>query len=146
MYWRLTRSILVYPPDKSEGCYENSLPHIVLTKQALPWLRILKEHLPPKREPADEGERDVPSWLAVLLFTQEEIDRYHLQVVDRKVGDLDTSPDFGETKEDPCRTIDVPMELFQAIAPTIDDLKLLAHIRQVDILRKATQYDAPFAQ
>lgn len=51
----------VFPPASTSGTYDQNLPHIVLTKRGLPWERYLTE-----------GNKITP-WLAVLLFSPEEI-------------------------------------------------------------------------
>lgn len=39
---------------------------------------------------------------------------------------------YGETPDDPCTVIDIPIALFNQIAPTTTDAQYLAHIREVD--------------
>lgn len=47
---------------------------------------------------------------------------------------LDPSQQF----TDSVQTLDIPIPLFRHIAPTIDDLKYMAHIRKVSLVNKAT--------
>ncbi len=51
---------------------------------------------------------------------------------------LSTYMDPGDTITDTIRVLDVPMVLFAKIAPTIEDLKIMAHVRKVSLLDKAT--------
>lgn len=51
---------------------------------------------------------------------------------------LSTYMDPGDTVTDTIRVLDVPMGLFAKIAPTIEDLKIMAHVRKVSLLDKAT--------
>lgn len=56
--------------------------------------------------------------------------------------------ELGESLDDPIQHIDLPMKLFVAIAPTVEDLKLTAHVREVSIENKpllagATQPEDP---
>lgn len=50
-----------FPPDSSSGAFDRNLPHVVLTKRALPWERYLVE-----------GNKATP-WLALLLLSPDEI-------------------------------------------------------------------------
>ncbi len=50
-----------FPPKGSAGSYDQNLPHIVLTKRALPWERFLQD-----------GNKQTP-WLALMLFAPDEI-------------------------------------------------------------------------
>jgi hypothetical protein len=40
--------------------------------------------------------------------------------------------DYGETPEDDCKVLDLPVDLFNQVAPSQDDLAWLAHIREAD--------------
>lgn len=51
---------------------------------------------------------------------------------------LTTYMDPGDTLADTIRVLDVPMGLFAKIAPTIEDLKIMAHVRKVGLVDKAT--------
>ena len=109
-------------------------------------------------------EADVPTWLAVLLFDADDVAAYpalSMTPVMGTIGDLyppslyqdstlgdnysyfyeakDTKGlDIGDKLTDPIQTVDVPLELFWKIAPTIADLELLAHVRKVSLLNKPT--------
>jgi hypothetical protein len=169
-----------YPPDLAEGEFDNTLPHVVLTSQTLPWLRY-PTLTAPEREYADgKHDRDIPSWLAVLLFDVDDEKNYpafRAQARTAAVRDLfirrtGTNPnqgysyfyragdlgsdgdraslalhlEYGQTPDDPCRIIDVPLALFWKIAPSVDDLKMTAHLRNVNIIRKATENGVPTAR
>jgi len=48
-------------------------------------------------------------------------------------GDTTLNPmGYGETPDDPCTVIDIPVELFNKVAPTKTDVQYLAHIRETD--------------
>ena len=47
-----------------------------------------------------------------------------------------TGLEIGETLDDAIQIIDIPLTLFVAIAPTVDDLKLSAHVRELSIENK----------
>jgi len=114
--------------------------------------------------PGASAEADVPTWLAVLLFDADDVAAYpalSTTPVMATIGDLyrpslykdstlddnysyfyeakDTKGlDIGDQLTDPIQIIDVPLELFWKIAPTIADLKLLAHVRKVSLVNKPT--------
>jgi hypothetical protein len=51
----------VFPPNNSNGAFDQNLPHVVLTKRNLPWERYLQE------------ENKATPWLALLLLAPDEI-------------------------------------------------------------------------
>lgn len=68
------------------------------------------------------------------------------------VADLDRSSDaaqlekhldYGQHADDACNYLDIPLGLFWNVAPSLDDLKMMAHVRNVEITRKATQNGVP---
>jgi len=151
----------VFPPDNNAGEYDNVLPHIVLSKKALPWIR------------SADGVDGSP-WLALLLFEESEMKDAKGRPLELKgpgrVGDLQKSNypvdetgksvasslpadtisypgldaskphlpvgadglDYGENWFSPCQFIDVPIELFAEIAPSLADMKLQTHARKLD--------------
>lgn len=163
-----------YPPDQSQGEFNGTLAHIVLVNRTLPWQRYPTLDEPVRSFPDSTHDRDVPTWLAVLMFDADDEAAYpgfRAQAQVGKVRDLfipqtgaagighsvfweagmagPTSSglqehlDFGESPDDNCQFIDVPMQLFWKIAPSLDDLKIMAHVRNVNLLCKATQNGVP---
>lgn len=162
-----------YPPDMAVGEFNATLPHVVLTNRSLPWQRFPTLQEPDRSFPDHQHDRDVPSWLAVLLFDagdEAAHPGFRAQARGGSVRELflprpgsdpqqgysyfwpqadlsSQSPsdtlarhlEYGETPDDACQILDVPMALFTAIAPTCDDLKMTAHLRNVNIVSKATQ-------
>jgi len=143
----------VFPPADSSGMFDQNLPHIVLTKRNLPWERYLVE-----------GNQTTP-WLALLLLSPDEIIAPATPVTTGlanpsragtcKVSEV-LNPPAGtlgpqielESQDDPdmsCRAIDISTTTFTRITPrfdasaaaTVDDLKYLAHCRQVNTTDKA---------
>jgi len=130
-----------FPPSGSEGEYATVLPHVVLNRQSLPWQRSV-------------GDAGNSTWLALLVFDESDPPPDLREVM---VGDLMREPfphakgesptpsslpadavsypgltlEYGEFPWDPCRVIDVPVALFDAIAPGIVDMPWLAHSRTV---------------
>jgi hypothetical protein len=129
----------VFPPANSQGEFANTLPHVVLTNASLPWQRT---PFATPVTPAPDGP--APSWLAVLLFDQADPPP---AVTAGTLNDLIAppagtfcpafAPQPGETATNPVSYIDVPLTLFNAIAPSADDLGWLAHVRTVDSAGKA---------
>lgn len=108
-----------YPPANAEGAFETRLPQIVLKRRTLPWERAVKE-----------DDREIP-WLALVVIAEGE-------------GTLS-----GETPIAECVTpgvvldgpndvatgvyLSVPETVVEKVFPTVEDLPLLAHVREVDI-------------
>ncbi|MCR9072744.1 MAG: hypothetical protein NXI18_13580 [Alphaproteobacteria bacterium] len=141
----------VFPPNLANGEFDGSLPCVVFNRQTLPWERYLIE-----------GNQDAP-WLAVLLFDADsKPDPKAMTAKDLvKQGETITvygnpsltgtgalpsgtfsypgiNPlDYGETPDTPCTVIDVDLALFNRIAPSVNDLEYLVHIREVDTIDTA---------
>jgi hypothetical protein len=151
-----------YPASNATGEFTTSLPHVVFTAASLPWARSPAKVPPPLPAPGQDAEADVPTWLAVLLLDDGDAAAYPGLVLDpvtRVLGDLfpaaayppstlgasysyftgasDTNGlETGEAVTDPVQTVDVPLALFADIAPTMADLNLSAHVRQVSVENK----------
>lgn len=147
--------VSLFPPPNANGEFTGVLPHAVLARPTLPWLRdCIPQH----------GFANVP-WLAVLTLQEDEIvlpERQDTPVVRMTVADLvhfntqikvEGTPhpgwlgqmpdgtvsypgmdnlDYGEAATDPVDFIDLDVKLFSRIAPTATDLPLLANVRVTD--------------
>lgn len=51
------------------------------------------------------------------------------------------SPEFGNTSADPCTYIDMPAALFNKLVPSLEDLKMMAHVRAVEMDAKPLKQD-----
>ncbi|MBZ5555972.1 MAG: hypothetical protein LAO77_01725 [Acidobacteriia bacterium] len=129
----------VYPPKGHHGSFANSLPHVVFTRRTLPWERNVVPDAP------SGAERP---WMALLLFTDSDPVP---EIKQRTVRELTSPPPADgavgpkiarlaayESWTEPCNVIDVPTATFRAIAPRLDDLKYLAHVREVETDHKET--------
>lgn len=132
----------VFPPWQSQGDFTQTLPHIVLSEPSLPWQRT------PDASDSTLAETEAPPpWLALLVFDEgdpppdpqtvklEELVSYAGRFFPPRTSEE------GETPEDPVRVIDVPLPLFNAIAPSLKDLAWLAHVRKAEVERKVTDGD-----
>lgn len=143
----------VFPPENTEGEFSHVLPHAVFCRRTLPW----------ERSPSEEDLRlnpqdDIPSWVALLLFDETDTAAFPAFDLKPKAATIasffpgaglgkgisyfndvpagHTAADLlepGECVDEPCLILDVPLELFRAVAPSLEDLKLLAHSRTVSM-------------
>jgi hypothetical protein len=155
----------VFPADNATGEFTTVLPHVVFTKSTFPWTRYPTTHEPfAPPSPGSSTDANVPTWLTVLAFDEDDVAAFpalSLEPKNATMGDLfppaafsastlganysyfedaaDTSDlDIGDQPTDGIVVIDVPLELFWKIAPTVDDLSLLAHVRKVSLINKPT--------
>ncbi len=123
----------VFPPDKGIGRYTQVLPHIVFNRSTLPWERQI--------DPASEYAG--VTWLALLMFTEDEVNTYSIQSQSMTLEQLQpgsTNPQFptfalesAQTSNDQTLVIDVPWGLLKTLIPSLNDLKLLAHVRELSV-------------
>lgn len=137
--------VAMCPPAGSQGSFDTWLPHVVLAQRSLPWQIAL----------ADPGQASVDGlpWLAVLLFTSQEIDVAGAPPAAASTGTQTVplsaylTPPAGtlgpqltaglttlaaEQPDLTCSIVDVTYEAFRAVAPESTELPFLAHVRQVD--------------
>jgi len=146
----------VFPPDKANGEFSGVLPQVVFNKLTLPWERSIVS-------PDDDVTHDIAAhtpWLAVLSFNEGEQPRVQskgraqdlvpkgqtITVEGSTVTGTGGMPahivsypgltdlDYGESPDEACSYIDVPLELFATIAPSIDGQYFQGHIRKVDTI------------
>lgn len=119
----------VFPPTNGRGSYVSRLPMVVLRRRTIPWERQL----------APGGAlRDTP-WVAVLLFEEAEVTTISPCTVDQildggdpaKRGPVIAGVDAA-SRALPCIGIECALELFRDIAPMLDELPMLSHVRQVN--------------
>jgi hypothetical protein len=119
----------VFPPPGSLGDHSNVLPHIIFNRSTLPWERKLVK---------DEDDNPLP-WLALLLFTEEELsstkgESFNLSELKGSLTNEikwpGISPEVGQQDSDCISVIDVPWSILKDIIPTGTDLKYLSHVRK----------------
>jgi hypothetical protein len=151
-----------FPSSNATGEFATALPHVVFTAPSLPWTRVPAKGLPPLPAPGADSETDVPTWLAVLVLDDDDTAAYpglQLEPDTTVLGNLFPPEAYetttlgenysyftgatstaglqtGETTDDPVQVIDIPLQLFTDIAPTLADLALSAHVRRVSVENK----------
>jgi hypothetical protein len=154
----------VFPAANASGEFTAVLPHVVFTRSTFPWIRYPTNEEPfTPPAPGQDTDADVPTWLTVLLLDEDDAAAFPglaLPPVSATLGDLyppslvptstlgsnvsyfqDASAvalDPGDQLTDTIQVLDIPLGLFWQLAPTIADLDLMAHVRQVSLTNKAT--------
>nr|WP_295874724.1 hypothetical protein [uncultured Chitinophaga sp.] len=126
-----TQVISMYPIPGSSGKYSEVLPNIVLKDAGLPWERGMDQPTTP--------------WLALMVFKETELndgDDSSDQSTTTTVAAFQQGQNGvltpGITREDDidpkssCKTISMPVAIFKAIAPMLDELPYLSHIRRIN--------------
>jgi hypothetical protein len=148
----------VFPQNLANGSFAGVLPHVVFNRRTLPWERTLVASQLTARA---QSEVPAASWLAVLLFNEDELptvtkaiakqlvpEHTEITVEGSDVKSEGTMPqhycsypgmqklNYGEMPDSACNIVDVPAEVFVKIAPTRFDLNYLSHIREVETIDK----------
>jgi hypothetical protein len=122
------QALMTFPPANSEGAYEARLPQIVLRKRTLPWDR---KAAPPGTKIKNQTVEERTPWLALVVIAEGEG-----QVVHDKPWEECVTPGVTLTgKVDTPRAsyLSVPQSTVNAIFPTIEDLAMLTHVREVNL-------------
>ncbi len=132
-----------FPPADVQGDYANVLPHIVFHPRTLPWQRDIGT------QSSDGG---LIPWLALFTF---DLNDPIPQVEHGTVADLLPSGlpqgtisypnlqlEYGESGTDPILYIDVPASIFTSVAPTVTELRWLAHARVIDLETASRKRDS----
>jgi len=136
----------VYPPENAMGEYANVLAHVCLGRATLPWERGAGNI---SAEVGLGDESDQAPWLGLLLLYETDptvavkqvtlLDLVNSeQTVDGQKGKLPLHTfypsfelEFGEKYTDSCVIMDIPIGLFNQVAPTFSDIPWLAHVREI---------------
>jgi len=122
------QALQVFPPANSEGAWEQRLPQIVLRRRTLPWDRAVA---PVGTVIKGQTVRDHTPWLALVVIAEGEGQIVH----DAPAADCVT-PGVGIAGDiDAARAsyLSVPQSTVDKVFPTIDDLILLSHVREVNL-------------
>ncbi|MFF8784523.1 hypothetical protein [Streptomyces sp. NPDC015125] len=135
-----------YPPPDAAGPFDQLLPHITLDRAPLPWERVLG--------PDDVG---VP-WLAVLLFAAGELPddpesagatrsstvaELLTPAADVLTPAIDPAEVSADLLQATCQSVDVPADVFTALAPGLPELSHLAHVRRGEDQETAVRATRP---
>jgi len=122
----------VFPPKNGHGGFHTSLPHVVIFKRTLPWERSLdpKEVLWKGQAPP-AWNANVP-WMALLLFEETEC------TIQQQVAIGDALPAAVVQELAPPQgllvdAVSADSTLVSSILPSLEELSLLAHVRQVNV-------------
>lgn len=154
----------VYPPSNQTGRFDNALPHVVFTRRTLPWERTLDGNTPKFKQPfppwmalllVQEDELLIRDKDGQTTNRRYEIKSLPVVGKDSFLFPLPTenvlSPDLGQYgsekwkkeqgryEKESCLAIDLPADFFKEIAPRLEDLPYLAHVRQIDTGDKEVQ-------
>jgi hypothetical protein len=137
----------VYPPRNGHGGFDEYIPQIVISRRTLPWERRLTSDpsaigtptrdqwtlqpnpFPPVNDPNEWGPAP---WLALLLFQEGEY-TLHQNVSLKSVVPADAYARLEVPDGITCDSIEVDAGLLQSVLPSLDELTLLAHVRQVNV-------------
>ena len=152
----------VFPPNLANGEFDGVLPQVVLNRSTLPWERELdtpgsETHYPDSPWLAvlvcDAGAPPRQSDFVLPLPTVRQVTAKDLVPAGTKITVLDSKITgtgtlaastlsygaallgqlgYGETPDDPCTVVDLPLATFNQIAPAAADVQYLAHVREVD--------------
>ena len=121
------QALMTFPPANSEGSYDATLPQIVLKRRTLPWDRQAGPTGTIHGQPVTEKT----PWLALVIIAEGEGDVIH----DAPVAECVTPGVTLTGKADVVKSsyLKVPASTVKAVFPTIEDLSLLAHVREVSL-------------
>ena len=140
----------VYPPRNGHGGFDEFIPQIVISRRTLPWERRLTSNPSAIGTPASRQDPLTPQpnafppvqgqpqefgpapWLALLLFQEGEY-TLHQNVPLKSVVPADVYQRLEVPDGIVCDSIEVEAGLLQSVLPSLDELTLLAHVRQVNV-------------
>ena len=138
----------VYPPRNGHGGFDENIPQIVISRRTLPWERRLTSHPEiigtPTRDQWTPQPNPFPPisgvpqefgpapWLALLLFAEGEY-TLHQNVPLKSVVPADAYARLEVADGIICDSVEVESGLLLSVLPSLDELTLLAHVRQVNV-------------
>ena len=137
-----------HPTPGQVGLFANDLPHVVLTRKTLPWERSIDGTAVGPAKSADDPVP--PPWLAIFLVDSKD-PSYPPSTDPQDAGPLvqsgtvnnllsppsgvlgpDIALDPWEQNTDVCRYIDIPAALYRQLVPSLADMQLLCHVREIN--------------
>lgn len=127
----------VVPPRNGHGPFSEVAPHIAIYRRTLPWERRINPDGSPI--PVPKTNSDLPllpqnglPWLALLLFEEGEYTLLQNQPLEQ-VLPSDALQAMGNPQGVICDAIEVSSDLLASVMPSLEELQLLAHVRQVNV-------------
>jgi len=129
----------VFPPRNARGPFSDAMAHVALGRRTLPWERTAdptgKLTIPAPAPGGPPVPTGTPPWMALLLFDETETPEVAL-LPDRKVVDVlpaAVKAVLAPPDDATCDAIEVDSVLLQQLLPSLEELHLLSHVRQVNI-------------
>lgn len=119
--------LMTFPPANSEGAYEDRLPQIVLKKKSLPWDRRAG---PAGSVVSEQIIQDNTPWLALVVIAEGEGQIVHDQPWEECTSEGVNLSGLVDTPR--ASYLSVPQSTVDKIFPTVEDLALLTHVREVN--------------
>lgn len=129
----------VYPPPGSLGDHSGDLPHVLLRPSIIPWQRHVTERRQGDPGPVRDRITATP-WLALLLFDADETPAPVNRTLAELMADAAApSPpaafpvlalEPADLADDVVTAIDVPSSTLRRLLPAVEELALLAHVRE----------------
>lgn len=125
----------VYPPRNGHGAFGANLAQVVLFRRTLPWERRLGATIPSSvSQPQSLQSAPIP-WMFLLVLDQDTEIAPGALNASATLADL---PDGGVSLSDTpstvrCGLLNVDTALLTSILPSLVELKLLSHVRQVNV-------------
>lgn len=132
-----TEVVGVFPPRNGHGSFSENVPHLVLSRRTLPWERLLD---PAKKFPvpvAQQGDAPAPAspppWLALLLFEDGDNFKIVQNLPLQQIVGPQVFADLGNPANVNCDALVTDVLTLQSVLPTVEELTLLTHVRQVNV-------------
>ena len=125
-----------FPPTNGHGSFQDSLPHIVLSRRTLPWERPLDPQGligNPTVAPGDPPPPAGPTpWVALLVFEEGEYTLLRGIPLQQAVP-ADVFTRLGSPTGVTCDAVEAELSLINDLMPSVEELSLLAHVRWVNV-------------
>ena len=116
----------VFPPPGGHGPFDSALPHVALGRRTLPWERPLGDAY------TVAGDETPYPFLALVLFEDSECTLLHNQALTDVVPPA-VFQRLGSPGGIRCDAVEADQQLLRDILPMPDELRLLSHVRQVNV-------------
>jgi hypothetical protein len=116
----------VFPPRGGHGPFDSALPHVALGRRTLPWERPLADAY------TVTGDETPYPFVALVLFESAECTLLRNQAL-ADVVPPDVFQRLGRPGDIRCDAVEADQQLLRHILPMPDELRLLTHVRQVNV-------------